>query len=163
QKAGQPSRGLVLWMQASDIVWPALLCLFTDPPNSIFFVFFLFAMIAAAFRWGFVETMATAEISAALLLCQAALVAYGPTWLRHLLFTSLEPTRIIMRCGFLLMTGFLLGFLAETEKELRAEIALTNRLFSLARVGGRLASVVQEVMSEMGRVFGSQKVYEVVA
>ena len=163
QRRGESGRGFVLWAQVSDIVWPALLCLFTDPPNSVFFVFFLFAMIAAAFRWGFAETMATAEISAALLLLQAAMVAYGPLWLHRLLFTSVEPMRIIMRCGFLLMTGFLLGFLAETEKELRAEIALTNRLFSLARVGGRLASVVQEVMSEMGRVFGSQKVYEVVA
>ena len=68
-----------------------------------------------------------------------------------------------MRCGFLLMTGFLLGFLAETEKELRAEIALTNRLLSLARVGGRFATVLQEVMSEIGRIFGSRQVYEVVA
>ena len=163
QKANQPNRGLVLWAQASDIVWPATLCLFIDPPNSVFFVFFLFAMIAAAFRWGFVETMATAEISAALLLLQAAMVAYGPAWLHRLLFTTLEPTRLIMRCGFLLMTGFLLGFLAENEKELRAEIATTNRLLSLARVGGRFATVLQEVMSEIGRIFGSRQVYEVVA
>lgn len=163
RKRVEPGRGFVLWAQVSDIVWPALLCLFTDPPNSVFFVFFLFAMIAAAFRWGFAETMATAEVSAALLLLQAAMVAYGPLWLHHLLFTSIEPTRIIMRCGFLLMTGFLLGFLAETEKELRTEIVLTNRLFSLARVGGRFPSVLQEVMSEMGRVFGSRRVYEVVA
>src|SRR5271157_2528439 len=163
QREGQPGRGFVLWAQVSDVVWPALLCLFTDPPNSIFFVFFLFAMIAAAFRWGFAETMATAGISAALLLLQAAMVAYGPPWLQRILFTSIEPTRIILRCGFLLMTGFLLGFLAETEKELRAEIALTNRLFSLARVGGRFASILQEVMPEVGRVFGSRQVYEVVA
>ena len=162
QKSERLARGLVLWVQASDIVWPATLCLFTDPPNSVFFVFFLFAMIAAAFRWGFIETMATAEISAALLLIQAAMVAYGPWWLKRLLFTSNEPTRIIMRCGFLLMTGFLLGFLAETEKELRAEIALTNRLLSMARVGGRFATVLQEVMSELGRIFGSRQVYEVV-
>ncbi len=163
QRAPQPNRALVLWAQASDIVWPAMLCLFTDPPNSVFFVFFLFAMIAAAFRWGFVETMATAEISAALLLFQAAIVAFGPERLHRLLFTTIEPTRLIMRCGFLLMSGFLLGFLAETEKELRAEIAITNRLMSLARVGGRFASVLQEVMSEIGRIFGSRQVYEVVA
>jgi signal transduction histidine kinase len=164
QRARPPGRKLVLWAQASDIVWPSLLCLFTDPPNSVFFIFFLFAMIAAAFRWGFVETMATAEIGAALLLLQVAMVAYGPSALhRRLLFTSVEPERIIVRCGFLLMAGFLLGFLAETEKELRAEIALTNRLLSLARVGGRLATVLYEVMSEIGRVFGSRQVYEVVA
>ncbi len=163
QRVPQPNRGLVMWAQASDIVWPAMLCLFTDPPNSVFFVFFLFAMIAAAFRWGFTETMATAEISAALLLFQAAIVAFGPGWLHRLLFTTLEPTRLIMRCGFLLMSGFLLGFLAEAEKELRAEIAITNRLMSLARVGGRFASVLQEVMSEIGRIFDSRQVYEVVA
>src|SRR5271157_2312881 len=163
QRTRPPGRRLVLWAQASDILWPSLLCLFTDPPNSVFFIFFLFAMIAAAFRWGFVETMATAAIGAALLLLQAAMVAYGPPTLHRLVFTSVEPTRIIVRCGFLLMAGFLLGFLAETEKELRAEIALTNRLLSLARVGGRFASILQEVMSEVGRVFGSRQVYEVVA
>jgi len=163
RKTHHENRGLLLWTQASDIVWPAMLCLFVDPPNSIFFVFFLFAMIAAAFRWGFVETMATAEISAALLLLQAVAVAFGPPWLHRLLFTSIEPTRIMMRCGFLLMAGFLLGFLAETEKELRAEIAFTNRLLSLARVGGRFAYVFQEVMSEIGCIFGSAQVYEVVS
>ena len=163
QRSHPPGRVFVLWTQGSDIAWPAMLCLFTDPPNSVFFIFFLFAMIAAAFRSGFVETMATAEIGAALLLLQAATVAYGPPRLHRLLFTSVEPTRIIMRCGFLLMAGFLLGFLAEAEKELRAEIALTNRLLSTARIGGRLAVVLQEVMSEIGRIFGSRQVYEVVA
>ena len=151
-----------MWAQASDIVWPALLCLFTDPPNSLFFVFFLFAMLAAAFRWGFVETMATAEISAALLLVHAAVVAFGPASLQRLLATTIDPARIIMRCGFLLMAGFLLGFLAETEKELRAEIVLTNRLLSLAGVGGRFTAALQEVLLELGRVFASDKVYEVV-
>ena len=163
QRTHEPGRKFVVWAQTSDIVWPALLCLLTDPPNSVFFVFFLFAMLAAAFRWGFVETMATAEVSAALLLLQAAVVAFGPTKLQQLFFTALDPTRIIMRCGFLLMTGFLLGFLAETEKELRAEIAITNRLLSLARVGGRFTAALQEVMQELGRVFDSRQVYEVVA
>ena len=162
QRKDQPGRRLVLWAQTSDIGWPALLCLFTDPPNSVFFIFFLFAMIAAAYRWGFAETMATAEISAGLLLLQAVTVAYGPPLLHRLLFTTIEPTRLIMRCGFLLMTGFLLGFLAETEKELRAEIALTNRLLSLARLGGRLATVLYEVMFAIGRLFESWQVYQVV-
>ncbi len=74
-----PTRDFVVWSQISDILWPSLLCLFTDPPNSIFFVFFLFAMLAAAFRWGFTETMATAVISAGVLLFQAAIVRYGPS------------------------------------------------------------------------------------
>ena len=158
-----PTRGFVLWSQVSDILWPALLCLFTDPPNSIFFVFFLFAMLAAAFRWGFTETMATAIISAAVLLFQAAVVRYGPSFLKQAMFTRLDAPRLVMRCGFLLITGFLLGFLAEGEKELRGEIDLTNRLLSVARIGGRFAMALQDALIELGRVFGSREAYEVVS
>jgi signal transduction histidine kinase len=157
-----PTHGFVVWAQVSDIAWPALLCLFTDAPNSIFFIFFLFAMLAAAFRWGFVETLTTAMIGAGLLLFQAVAVKYGPPPLQHLLSTNVEAPRLVLRCGFLLMTGFLLGFLAEGDKELRAEIDLTNRLLSLAGIGGRFAVALHDAMIELGRVFASQQVYEVV-
>jgi signal transduction histidine kinase len=156
-----PTRGFVIWAQISDIAWPALLCLFTDAPNSIFFIFFLFAMLAAAFRWGFVETLTTAIIGTGLLLFQAAIVKYGPPALRHLLSTNSDAPRLILRCGFLLLTGFLLGFLAEGEKELRAEIDLTNRLLSLARIGGRFAAALHDALIELGHVFDSDQVYEV--
>jgi signal transduction histidine kinase len=162
QMRREPSRGYVLWAQVIDVAWPALLCLFTDAPNSIFFIFFLFAMLAAAFRWGFVETMTTAMIAAGLLLFQAAVVRYGPPLLQRMLSTNVEPPRLVLRCGFLLMTGFLLGFLAEGEKELRAEIDLTNRLLSLARVGGHFAVALREVLVELSGVFNSGEVYEVV-
>jgi signal transduction histidine kinase len=162
QMSREPSRRFVLWAQISDVGWPAILCLFTDVPNSIFFIFFLFAMLAAAFRWGFVETMTTALIGAGLLLFQAAAVKYGPSPLRHALSAYVDPPRIVLSCGFLLMTGFLLGFLSEGEKELRAEIALTNRLLSLARVGGRFAAAVREVLVELSGVFNSREAYEVV-
>ena len=157
-----PTRGFVVWAQVSDIAWPALLCLFADAPNSIFFIFFLFAMLAAAFRWGFVETMTTAMIGTGLLLFQAAVVRYGPPLLRHMLSTNVDAPRLVLRCGFLLLTGFLLGFLAEGEKELRAEIDLTNRLLSLSRVGGRFAVALHDALLELGQVFDSQQVYEVV-
>jgi signal transduction histidine kinase len=162
QMSKQPSRRFVLWAQISDVAWPALLCLFTDAPNSIFFIFFLFAMLAAAFRWGFVETLTTAMIGAGLLLFQAVAVRYGPSSLRLVLSTYVDPPRLVLRCGFLLMTGFLLGFLAEGEKELRAEIALTNRLVSLARVGGSFATALREILVELSSVFNSREVYEVV-
>ncbi len=68
-----------------------------------------------------------------------------------------------MRCVFLFVAGTLLGFLAETEKELRAEIAITNRLLSLARVGNRFSVVLQSVLTEFGRLFQGSAVVEVVA
>ena len=159
----EPSPKFVLAAQINDVAWPALLCLFAGTPNSVFFVLFLFAMIAAAFRWGFVETMATAVICTALLLFQAIAVARGPAAVQLLLFTSVEPARLLMRCGYVLMAGCLLGILAETEKELRAEIALTNRLLYLARIGDRFAVALQNILSELARVFQGGPVYEVVA
>lgn len=163
RRSGEPSAKFVLAAQINNVGWPALLCLFAEAPNSVFFVLFLFAMIAAAFRWGFVETMATALISAALLLFQAIVVTRGPALLRSVFFTSVEPARLLMRCGFVLMAGCLLGFLAETEKELRAEIALTNRLLYRARIGDRFAVALQNVLSELASVFQGGPVYEVVA
>jgi signal transduction histidine kinase len=159
----EPERGFVVGAQVSDIGWPALLCLFAEGPNSTFFLLFLFAMIAAAFRWGFWETMATALISAGVLFLQAGMATFGPLTLRHLLFTPVGPARLVVRCAFLLMAGSLLGFLAETEKQLRAEVAFTNRLLSLARVGDRFASVLQRVLAEFGRVFDGKAAYEIAA
>lgn len=158
---GEPSHGFVITAQVNDVSWPALLCLFAEVPNSTFFILFLFAMIAAAFRWGFVETMATALISALVLLLHAVLVAHAPAFVGDMFLMPVAPARLVMRCAFLLMAGCLLGFLAETEKQLRAEIALTNHLLSLARVGSRFASVLQNVLSELGRVFQGTAVYEV--
>ncbi|MFZ0793217.1 MAG: histidine kinase, partial [Candidatus Korobacteraceae bacterium] len=163
QVDSEPSRSFFISAQVNDVGWPALLCLLTELPNTTFFLLFLFALIAAAFRWGFVETMATALISAALLLFQAIVVAYGPPVLRELLFAPAGASRVLMRCAFLVMAGSLLGLLAETEKQLRAEIAFMNHLLSLTRVGSRFANVLQNVLSELGRVFQGRGVYEVAA
>ena len=160
---GKPERGFVVAAQVSDIGWPALLCLFAEGPNSTFFLLFLFAMISAAFRWGLWETMATALISAGVLFLQAGMRAHGPLPLRRLLPAPVDPARLVVRCAFLVMAGFLLGLLAEMEKQLRAEIAFTNRLLALARVGDRFASVLQRVLAELGRVFDGKAAYEIAA
>jgi signal transduction histidine kinase len=157
-----PGAEFVRVMQLSDVFWPIALCLFADPPNSLVFVFFLFALMTTAFRFGLYETMLTSLVSALLLVGQESVVAYGPARLNHLLYTPVEWSHLVLRCGFLLMSGFLLGYLAEREKELRAEIALTNHLLSQARVGNRLSEVLAETSAELARVFRGEHVYEVV-
>ena len=158
-----PGRPFVIIMQVSDVFWPIVFCLFADPPNSLVFVFFLFALVTTAFRFGMYETALTAVGSALLLVLQETIVAFGPKGLSHLLYTPLNGSRLVLRCGFLLMTGFLLGYLAEREKELRAEIAFTNRLLSQARVGSPLSEVVTAISIDLASVFAAESVYEVVA
>jgi signal transduction histidine kinase len=158
-----PATSFVKVMQLSDVFWPMAFCLFADPPNSLVFVFFLFALMTTAFRFGLYETVLTAIASALLLVFQETVVAFGPAELSHLLYTPVEWSRLVLRCGFLLMSGFLLGYLAEREKELRAEIALTNHLLSQARVGNHLSEVIVAISADFARVFGGDQVYEVVS
>jgi len=157
-----PGTAFVRVMQLSDVFWPIAFCLFADPPNSLVFVFFLFALMTTAFRFGLYETVLTSVASALLLVFQETVVAFGPAVLNQLLYTRVDWSRLMLRCGFLLMSGFLLGYLAEREKELRAEIAFTNHLLSQARVGNRLSEVLIRISAELARVFGGEQVYEVV-
>ncbi len=152
-----------VWAQVNDLTWPALLCLLASVTQRPFFVLFLFATIAAAARWGLAETVATAGFSVALLLVQPWIAAHSPAALQGFATFTPDPVRLAMQCIFLFTAGVLLGFLAEAEKELRAEVALTNRLLSLARPGNRFSSVLQNVLTELLRVLCGTAVYEVVA
>ncbi len=149
-------------MQASDVFWPIVLCLFADPPSSLVFVFFLFALMTTAYRFGVYETVLTALGCTLVLSLQEGVVAIGPKELGRVLYTPLDVSRLVLRSCFLIMAGFLLGYLAEREKELRAEIAFTNHLLSLTRVGNRFNEVVSEVSAELAKVFGGKSVYALV-
>jgi len=169
------SLGLLMWLtiesdppppfvtivQISDVLWPIILCLFADPPTSQVFLFYLFALVTTAFRFGLHETMLTAILSSLMLILQSAAVAFGPQSLRQLVYTSSNVPRLVLRCMFLLMTAFLLGYLAEREKELRAEIAFINNLLAGTRVGSPLAEVVQWISESLAAVFHGDRVYGV--
>ena len=159
----EPGRQFAIWAQVIDIGWPALICLSVETQNSLYFVLFLFAIIAAAFRWGFLETLATGLVSAALLLFQAVMVGRGLAILPRWVFAPIDPSRLQLRCGFLIISGTLLGCLAETDKELGAEIGLANDLLAMARVGNRFSAVLQDILLEFAHVFRAEFVYEVVA
>jgi len=159
----EPGRKFGMWAQAIDVGWPALICLSVETQNSLYFVLFLFAIIAASFRWGFIETLSTSLVSAALLLLQAVAEAHKLAILPRWVFAPIEPSRLLLRCGFLVISGTLLGCLAETDKEMGAEIWLATDLLAVARVGNRFSAVLQDVLLEFGRVFRCQSVYEVVA
>lgn len=158
----EPSLASVKMMQVSDLFWPIAFCLFADPPSSLVFVFFLFALMTTAFRFGMYETVVASVGCILILGLQESVVALGPRGLSHLIYTPLSLSRLVLRCGFLMMAGFLLGYLSEREKELRAEISLTNHLLSLTRVGNRLSDVVTEVSGELAKVFAAERAYAVV-
>jgi signal transduction histidine kinase len=145
--------GLRRMVHAADIFWPTLLTLFTEGPNSPYYLFFIFVLLAAAYRWGFPETVATAVLAVVLMLGQAA--AFERLDLAGSL-GGLGWNRFVVRSGYLLILGFLLGYLAETEKRLRAQLALVPRILGKARAEIGLRGTLQGTLDEMLRVFAAR-------
>jgi signal transduction histidine kinase len=113
-------------LHAIDILWASALTLFSEGPLSPFFLFFMFVLLAAAYRWGFWATIATASVITAVFLLETAVAAMGPWSRTWFAVTPFDLNMVITRASYLLLTGFLLGYLADQEKQIRAEMAATT-------------------------------------
>ena len=158
-----------LLVHGADIVWPALISIFATGQGNPFFLFFVFVLAAAAYRWGLWETVGTAA-SAVLLLWTAGLtVSVGIVdrvngflmvhhWpLLRIEATDFEPKSLFMRSIYLLVMGLLLGYLAEQQKQLRAEKAVIARIQGQARVESGLTGTLQNIVSEMLTMYGAKQ------
>ncbi len=151
------SRAFRVGVHLGDIIWPAVLTLFTEGPNSPFFVIFLFALLAAAYRWGFRETIASAMLG--ILLVAAEALAVGPLtgatgdWVEG----EFEVNRLVMRATYLIIMGLLLGYLSEQEKFLRAETAAVARLLARLRPATGMRETLETVLDELMKLFDSPR------
>src|ERR1700675_513901 len=157
----QSTTAFRLVVHAADIVWPVLISLFATAQHGPFFLFFVFVIAAAAYRWGLWETVGTASLSRLLLWMDSLAFHLGLIsgldgfLLRHHLpllrsdITEFEPKRLFMRSISLVVMGFLLGYLAEQQKQLRAEKAVIARVLAKARVEVGLRSTLQDIIGEM--------------
>ena len=156
-----------LLVHAIDVVWPALMWPFAGPQGGMF-LFFVFVLAAAAYRWGMWETAGTATVALLLLwiecfAVQAGLLRDVSQWLlAHALpplqaaSVDLEPNRLFMRSMYLLVMGLLLGYLAEQQKQLRAEKAVIAGVLGKARVEAGLTGTLHEIVGEMVNLYGAR-------
>jgi signal transduction histidine kinase len=146
-------RGLV---HAADILWPALISVYATGQRSPFFLFFVFVLLAAAYRWGLWETMGTAMAAVALLWGEGLLLHEGihPA---GVVLADFVPKRLIMRSVSLVITGLFLGYLAEQQKLLRAEKAIIARILAGVRVDLGLSGTLQAILSEILYTFASKR------
>jgi signal transduction histidine kinase len=148
---------LVRLIHIGDVIWPSLLCLYTDGADSPFFILYLFPLLSAAFRWGLWETAATSVASVGVLGFESLMLIKGPLSWRDLESGDLEVNKFIIRCVFLLLAGLMIGYLAESEKELRAENALITRMLSRVRVDFGLSSSLSSVITGVSDVFRGER------
>ena len=166
----QSTNAFRLVVHGVDILWPVLISLFATAQRGPFFLFFVFVMAAAAYRWGLWETVGTATAAVALLEVEAFTVRAGletaaDQWLRvvHLprlgvSVRELDPQQLFMSSVYLIVLGFLLGYMSENQKKVRAERAVIMRVLSSTRVEAGLTGTMQQVLGEVMNIYGSSRV-----
>ena len=70
---------------------------------------------------------------------------------------SFELKGLFMRSIYLLVLGFLLGYLAEQQKQLRAEKAVIARTLGKARVESGVIGTLHEITSELLTMYGARQ------
>jgi signal transduction histidine kinase len=166
----QSTQAFRLVVHSADIVWPVLISMFATAQRGPFFLFFVFVMAAAAYRWGLWETVGTAGAAVALLWAEAFAVRAGleraaNQWLHavHLgrlgvSVRELGPQQLFMSSVYLLVLGFLLGYMSENQKKVRAERAVITRVLSSTRVEAGLTGTMQQILGEVMSIYGASRV-----
>src|SRR5262245_52092473 len=137
------------FLHGIDILWTAALTFVSSGVGSPFFLFFIFVVLAAAFRWGFRATMITAAVVFGLVAVQTFVLSAGP-WGTLFSLSGDEINRTIMRVAYLLLSAFMVGYLGEQEKLLRAETTTIAAAGRQPRVdlglGGSVTAVARELL-----------------
>jgi signal transduction histidine kinase len=165
----QSTASFRMLVHTADVIWPAVISVFAAGQANPFFLFFVFVLAAAAYRWGLWETVGTAASAVVLLWVESFAFQMGLLdWVGRLLsryhlpplrldVSDFEPKRLFMRSIYLLVMGLLLGYLAEQQKQLRAEKAVIARILGKARVDAGLTGTLQEIVAELLRMYGAGK------
>src|SRR5437016_10818007 len=149
-----PSRA-ALAIHAIDILFPSIITLFTEGPNSPFFLFFGFVLLAAAYRWGMIKTLVTGAACIVVLLTEAATLRSGS--ITNLLEGQYDVNTLIMRAAYLAIFAFLIGYLAEQEKRLRVQALALTSVSSKARFELGLKGTLRSVLHEIVQLFRAQQ------
>ncbi len=148
---------------AADLLCTTALTVSSRGPDSPFFLFFVFVLLAAAYRWGFQGTMLTAGAGMALLVAEAYILTPASIPARLSQNMGLRMARpfqtswLVLQCVYLLMIGVLLGYLAEGEKSLQSEAATTAQIISRARLAGGLKAAIEGITAEILAAFGAAR------
>ena len=137
-----PGRIPPQWIvHALDLGWAAVIVFVTTGANSPFFGLFVFAILAAAYRSGLRETLATSAVVIAILFVMGVV----------------DSDLFITRVTYVIIGGFVLGYMADAEKELRAESVAVARLMGRVQAEKGFMATLEAVSEEMIRLFGAPR------
>jgi signal transduction histidine kinase len=145
-----------LVVHGADIIFPTVIGLYGSGQHGLFFLFFVFVLLAAAYRWGLLETLGTAMTAVALLFIESYLISRPNFHAFGVNPSELDVSRLSTRAISLVITGLFLGYLAEQQKQLRAEKAVIASVLGKARVEQGLTGTLQGMFHEILATFGAK-------
>ena len=148
------SERYIPYIYSVDIAFPAVISIFTEGPNTPFYLFFLFALLSCAYRWGLKGTLQTAFLFVSIFLLEAS--ALHLVRIKNYLQLTSDPNRLAMRSVYLLIMGFLIGFLAEEERTLREKMDISLRLLKQVNAESGLRSTVAAALTHLRSVLDCQ-------
>ena len=151
-------RVLPLLIHAGDICFAAVLTRFSYGPSSPLFVFLLYPLLAAGYRWGFREVVLTAGVVDGLLAVQVALIASTPTLSMGMVQGEFGLSSLVLRATYVVMAGIVVGYLAENEKRRRFEAVAISHILSQAQVSRHLGETVDKALMTVRQIFKARKV-----
>jgi len=163
------TRAFRIVVHAADILWPVLISAFAPAQRGPFFLFFVFVMAAAAYRWGLWETVGTAVSAVLLLWLEASGMRIGLESVAdhgfHMLHQprldtssgGLDTQQLVMSSVYLIVLGFLLGYMSENQKKMRAERAVITRVLSATRVEAGLTGNMQQILGEVIGIYRARR------
>ncbi len=114
---GLRSRATAKPILLADIAWFTVIVTLSEGGTSPFFLFYLFAICSAAIRWGIRTTLRVALFSAVLYLTSIIMVrrlVLGPDFFMR--------TAHIMRPVYIVILGYLVGFIGEHELSAKRQL-----------------------------------------
>jgi signal transduction histidine kinase len=146
-----------LAVHSIDVLWPALIAIFTAGPNSPFYLFYTFVLLEAAYRWGLQATLLTALISTGLFMSQSFFTLAKGLTFPGLFRGAYDLNSFVMRGVYLLIMGYLLGYLGEEEKQLREETAAIARVMTKAHAEAGVRGTLEAIFEEILRLFRTSR------
>lgn len=142
-------------VHTTDLLWPAVISLVTNGPSSPFFLYFVFAILGAAFRWGLRESLLTVVGALAAMTADAKILTLGP--MARLFESHFDANVFVVRTVYMVILAFLVGSLAESEKQRRAEALSIAQISSFVRVDAGLKGTLQAVLHQVLTLFGARE------
>jgi len=125
-----------------DVLWFGVIVYFSGGIHSVFFLAFLFSILAASFRWGADEGVRVAVASASLL-TTCGLVSYGPG----------DLPQLLLRIVFLLSLGYLSAYWGEATLCLKRQLVLLRDVSKLSNPRFGVDQTVNRVLQKTLRFY----------